>query len=142
MIGEDSWVRAGLFITTPGNLYMGNGSKIGPRSELYLYDHLRIGDNVEIGSGLIVHTGEHNISDPDRPLAKQGSSFAPVQIGNDVYIGSRVTILKNVTVSDRVAIAAGSVVNKDLTGGWLYAGVPVKPIKKLNDGINSDDGSA
>lgn len=130
-IGKKSFIRAGLFITSPKHLKMGNNSKIGIRSQLFLYTDFVIGDNVEIGSGLIVHTAEHSFDEPSRPLCKQGSVYKAVSLGSDIYIGSRVTLLPGITVEDRVVIAAGAVVASNLKTGFIYGGVPAKPIKKI-----------
>ncbi len=53
----------------------------------------------------------------------------PVKIGNHVWIGTRVTILKGVNIGDGAVIAAGSVVTKDIPAGSLAAGVPAKIIR-------------
>lgn len=130
-IGNGSYVRKDCFITNPSFLTIGDRSKIGIRSELYLYTNFSVGNDVEIGSGLIVHTSEHTIDDKNKPLAKQGAKYKPVTIEDDVYIGSRVTILSGVTVHSRVVIAAGAVVTKDLESGSIYGGVPATPIRKI-----------
>lgn len=131
-IGQNSYVRYDLFITNPKLLHLGNSSKLGIRSELFLYSDLSIGDNVEIGSDLIVHTSDHNLSDPNMPLCKQGGVPRPVIIGSNVYIGSRVTILSGVVVDDYVVIGAGSVVTTNLGTGYIYGGIPAKRIKKIH----------
>lgn len=97
----------------------------------FLYSKLSIGDNVEIGSGLTVHTSEHAFSDTARPLSKQGAEHKPVTIGNDVYMGSSVTVLSGVTIGDRCVIGAGAVVTKDLESGYVYVGVPARKLKPL-----------
>lgn len=53
----------------------------------------------------------------------------PVKIGNHVWIGTRVTILKGVNIGDGAVIAAGSVITKDIPAGSLAAGVPAKIIR-------------
>ncbi|WP_137701948.1 CatB-related O-acetyltransferase [Marimonas lutisalis] len=51
------------------------------------------------------------------------------QIGNDVWIGTKVTILRGVTVGDGSVIAAGSVVKDDVPPYAIVAGAPAKIIK-------------
>lgn len=50
-------------------------------------------------------------------------------IGNDVWIGSDSTILRNVKVGNGAIIAAGSVVTKDVQPYEIVGGVPAKHIK-------------
>lgn len=132
IIGGHSWVRAGLFITSPKLLKIGKRSKIGPRSQLFLYDCFEIGDDVEIGSDLIVHTSDHKYGQKKIPLAKQGGVLGKVIICDDVYIGSRVTILCGVKINSRTIIAAGAVITESLDGGYIYGGIPARAIKKLD----------
>lgn len=132
-IEKESFVRCGGFITAPERLILGKHSKIGIRSQLWLYDRLVIGDDVEIGSDLIVHTAEHVFPDMSLPIAKQGSCYKPVAIGSDVYIGSRVVILPGVTICNHVIIGAGAVITGDCESGYVYAGVPARPICMIDD---------
>lgn len=46
-------------------------------------------------------------------------------IGNNVWIGARVTILKGVHIGDGAVIAAGTIVNKDVPARSLVAGNPM-----------------
>ena len=45
-----------------------------------------------------------------------------------MFVGTNTTILADVHIGSNIIIGAGSLVNKDLEGGWVYAGVPVKKI--------------
>ena len=54
-----------------------------------------------------------------------------IKIGNHVWIGLGAIIFKGVTIGDGAAIAAGSIVLKDVPPNSLVAGVPAQ-IKKTN----------
>ena len=49
-----------------------------------------------------------------------------IEIGNDVWLGARVSILAGVVVNSRVVVGAGSIVTRNLDSGYVYAGVPAK----------------
>ena len=53
-----------------------------------------------------------------------------VIIEEDVWIGSRVTILMGVTIGRGATIAAGSIVTKDVPPYTIVGGVPAKVIKR------------
>jgi acetyltransferase-like isoleucine patch superfamily enzyme len=59
-------------------------------------------------------------------------------IGNDVWIGARVTILDGVKIGNGAIIAAGALVNKDIPPYTIYGGVPAKFIRQrfTNEQIN------
>ena len=54
------------------------------------------------------------------------------RIGNRVWTGQNVIILKGVTIGDDVIIGAGSVVTSDLPAATLCAGQPAQVVKELN----------
>jgi maltose O-acetyltransferase len=55
-----------------------------------------------------------------------------VCIKDDVWIGSRVTIMPGVTVGVGAIIAAGAVVTHDVPDYTIVGGVPAKVIKSRN----------
>ena len=50
-------------------------------------------------------------------------------IGNDVWIGSKVTIIPGIRISDGAIVAYGSLVTKDVPPYAIVGGVPAKIIK-------------
>lgn len=131
-IGRNVYISKGFFTTAFSNIKLGDNGTIGMNCQFYSYgDGITIGNNFLIGSDFVVHTSEHTFENPNIPIIYQESKYAPVIIGNNVYIGSGVSILSGVTVHDNVIVATGSVVNKDLESSWIYAGVPAKKIKRF-----------
>ena len=59
-----------------------------------------------------------------------------VKIGNNVWIGNNVIILKGVTIGDYAIVGAGSVVTKDIAP---YTAVAGNPAKKIKDNIRPNN---
>lgn len=55
--------------------------------------------------------------------------YVPIVIGNDVWIGARVTILDGVNVGNGAVIATGAVVTKDVPPYAIVGGVPAHIIR-------------
>ena len=88
-----------------------------------------IGDNVMMGPECMIFTVNHNFIDPERTIKSQGiSEEKPVIIGNDVWIGARVTILPGVRVGNGAIIGAGAVVTKDVPEYAVVGGNPARVI--------------
>jgi acetyltransferase-like isoleucine patch superfamily enzyme len=58
---------------------------------------------------------------------------APIQIGNNVFLGFGVTILPGVTIGDNVVVGAGSIVTRSIPSNCVAAGIPAKPLRDIND---------
>ena len=110
---------------------VGNNSGIGVDSRLY--GKVIIGKDVMMGPQCYIYTYNHNISRLDIPMAQQGiDKEYPVIIGDDVWIGSRVTILPGVHIGNGAVIGASSVVTKNVPDYAIVAGNPSKIIRYRN----------
>jgi UDP-3-O-[3-hydroxymyristoyl] glucosamine N-acyltransferase len=88
-----------------------------------VYRYVKIGYNVIIGPNCVIRdTDDHTID------AKQ--SFESIDIKDNVWIGTNVTILKGVTIGEGAIIAAFSLVNKSVPPFSLAGGIPAKIIRE------------
>lgn len=109
-------------------LKIGDRSGIGENSELY--GDITIGSDVMMGTNCIIYTQNHVFSDTTKPMKLQGfSDPKPVIIGDDVWIGGRVTILPGVNIGNGSIVGAGAVVTKNVPPYSIVAGNPAKIIK-------------
>lgn len=107
---------------------LGDYSGIGVNAKIH--GKCIIGHHVMMGEECIVITRNHNYSRTDIPMMEQGfDEEMPVVIGNDVWIGDRVTILPGVHIGDGCIIGAGTVVTKDIPSYSIAAGVPARVIR-------------
>ena len=61
----------------------------------------------------------------DHVLRRETKETAyPITIGEDCWLGGNVTVCPGVTIGNRVIVAAGSVVTRDIPDDVLVAGVP------------------
>lgn len=126
-VGEDVNVERMADIAS-NKLKIGNHSGIGVRA--YLQGDITIGDYVMMAPDVSIFTTNHNTERTDIPMCQQGNAAEkPVVIGNDVWIGTRATIMGGVTVGDHSIIAAGAVVTKNVPEYAIVGGVPAKVIK-------------
>lgn len=107
-------------------LFLGSGY-INKGCRIRSHHKITIGNGVAIGENFyIIDDDYHKVLNEDH--IKQYDKT--IKIGNKVWIGANVTVLKGVTIGDGAVIAAGSVVNKDIPPNTLAGGVPAKVIKE------------
>lgn len=63
-------------------------------------------------------------------MLRQKPTYAPVKIGDDVWIGTNVVILPGVTIGQGAIVGAGAVVTKDVPPYTIVVGNPAKSIRK------------
>ena len=116
---------ATIFINKNAGLILGNGY-INNNLTLHCHQQIEIGENVAIGENVSISDSDsHFISTtPDYKMTQ------PVIIGNHVWIGMNVIILKGVHIGDGAIIAAGSVVTRNIPDSCLAGGVPARVIKE------------
>ncbi|WP_282054685.1 CatB-related O-acetyltransferase [Maribacter luteus] len=62
--------------------------------------------------------------------------YAPITIGNDVWIGANAIIMDGVKIGNGAVVAAGAVVSKDVPAYAIVGGVPAKLIKYRFDEVS------
>lgn len=113
---------------------IGNNSGIGQDSRLY--GKVIIGNDVMMGPNCWIYTQNHEYSSIDKPMNVQGPMpMKPVIIGNDVWIGGRVTILPGVKIGNGTILGAGAVVTKDVPDYAIVGGNPAKILKYRKSNI-------
>ena len=89
------------------------------------------GDNVFIAPNCVFSTAGHAIDSEQR---SRGLEIAlPITVGDNVWIGTNVSVLPGVTIGNNTIIGAGSVVNKNIPEGVIAAGNPCKVIRKITE---------
>jgi len=90
---------------------------------------IEIGDFVDIAPRVYIGTGSHKIQPKSNRIAGQGKTLS-IKIGNGSWIGANSSILPGVTIGEKVIVAAGSVVTKDIEPYSVVAGVPAVQKKR------------
>lgn len=90
-----------------------------------------IGCNTLIGASCeIIDSDFHSVNLGQNGRRSEGKK-SPIVIGNDVFIGSNVKILKGVTIGDNSVIGNGAIVTKSIPNNVIAAGIPAKIIRSL-----------
>lgn len=124
-LGERSYLAAHTYIT--GEIRMGRDCTVNPYT--VVRGKVTMGDAVRVGAHTSIIGFNHTMSDPDVEVFRQKSTTKGITIGDDVWVGSHVTILDGVRVGSRSVLAAGAVVTKDVPDGAIVGGSPATIIR-------------
>ncbi|PCI98562.1 MAG: acetyltransferase [Flavobacteriales bacterium] len=111
-------------------LLVGNNVGLGTHGFFGCAGGIEIGNHTIFGNYVSLHSENHNYSNLSIPIREQGVNRQGILIGEDCWIGAKVTILDGVTVEQGCIIAAGSLLNKGTYAkNGIYGGVPAKLLK-------------
>lgn len=132
LLGE---VKGSILIEQPFHCDYGYNIRVGDNFysnyNLVILDcaPVTFGDNVFIAPDCGFYTAGHPIDVTER---NKGLEYArPITVGNNVWIGAKVSVLPGVTIGDNCVIGAGSVVNRDIPANSLAVGNPCRVVKKI-----------
>jgi acetyltransferase-like isoleucine patch superfamily enzyme len=115
-------------VTGPdGRLEIGNGVFINRGTTVSASQLVSIGDNCQIGPHSVIMDNDFHSTDDHLVLP----TSKPVVIEPDVWLGTRVIVLKGVTIGSGSTVGAGSVVTKDIPRNSLAVGVPARVVRQL-----------
>lgn len=90
---------------------------------------IQLGSNVLCGSNVTITDSDwHGIHPSERNTIGE---VAGVVIGNNVWLGLNVVVLKGVTIGDNSIVGAGSVVTHSIPANVIAAGQPARVVKAL-----------
>ena len=90
---------------------------------------VEIGDNTIFGNYVSLHSENHNFANVETPIRCQGVNRKGIVIGEDCWIGAKVTILDGTKIGNGCIVAAGAVVRGEIPEYSIIGGIPAKVIK-------------
>lgn len=113
--GKNVFINQNNFITTKSNakFSIGEGTYI-TRATISCLGEIEIGENCILGEGMKIFDHNHQYSKQPFSVSKSDFNIGKVKLGNNVWTGANVTILKDVTIGDNVILGAGCVIHKDV----------------------------
>jgi acetyltransferase-like isoleucine patch superfamily enzyme len=119
----------------PVGLYANKGSRIIIGTDcgfsgatLVAQQHIELGQRVLVGANVLICDGDHHPLAADLRASGAPGPSAPVVIGDDVWLGMNVVVIKGVRIGAGAVIAANAVVCADIPAGAIAAGVPARVV--------------
>ncbi|MDR3668333.1 MAG: acyltransferase [Ignavibacteriaceae bacterium] len=105
-------------------LIIGNGCGFSG-TVIGCFDNITLGDNVRCGANTLITDSDWHMDDP------RSGKPSPIQIGNNVWLGVNVTVLKGVSIGENTVIGANSLVVRSIPANVIAAGNPCKIMRSL-----------
>ncbi len=118
-----------------GRIEIGNEVSIGEYTHITAANKIVVGNGVLTGRFVLITDNSHGSGDSRQeleisPLTRDVVSKGEVAIGNNVWIGDKVSILPGVHIGDGCVIGANSVVTKDIPAYSIAVGNPCRVVKQ------------
>ncbi|MBB1372608.1 acyltransferase [Pseudoalteromonas sp. SR45-4] len=129
-IGDFSRVIVSTSFNNIGaGINIGNDVAIGEFSYIGGAGGVSIGSSCIIGQYFSVHSENHIFSNLHIEIREQGVTRRGILIGENCWVGSKVTVLDGSKVGNGCVIAAGAVVSGVFPDNVVIGGVPAKILK-------------
>jgi acetyltransferase-like isoleucine patch superfamily enzyme len=144
-IGDYSWIAGEVRVLTPtARVSIGDHCYVGPGARIWAAASITVGRFVLMAHYVdILDNNSHSLSAAERrreasDLFERGVEIdftqvgvGPVVVEDDVWIGTKTTILKGVRIGRGAVIAANSLVTHDVAPFTLSGGNPLRVLRKL-----------
>lgn len=112
-------------IQIPWRLTLHDRACLGDRANAYSLGEIVIGARAIVAQEAYLCTGTHALAEAHLPL-----QVAPIEIGDEAFIGARAFILPGVKIGRRAVVGACAVVTRDVPDGVVVAGNPAAPLPR------------
>ena len=133
-LGEDVFIAPSAVVV--GNVTLGNQTNIWYNATLRGdVHHIKIGNRTNIQDNVVCHvtTDKHPLIIGNSVTIGHSAILHGCEIHDFSLVGMGAKVLDGAVVAERGFVAAGALISpgKVVESGWLWAGVPAKPIRKI-----------
>jgi acetyltransferase-like isoleucine patch superfamily enzyme len=114
-----------------GSVTFGHDVKVGRGATIAVHSRLKVGDNCLIGPYSSLNDEDHIYGSGTDPIDDRGLKTSPIVIGDNVWVGTKATILRGVTIGDNAVIGANAVVTRDVPANSIAVGAPARVVKSF-----------
>lgn len=115
--------------STDGEIIIGDRCFFNNNCQIVSKDSIVIGEDVIVGPNLVMVDHDHSFS--TNGINKKKFTTAKIHIGNNVWIGANVVILKNTKIGDNCVIGAGSVVSGEIPSNTIFVQKRCNNLKEM-----------
>ena len=117
-IGKRFKMRDGakIRVRKGGKCIIGDNTSINSNNMIACHERIEIGCNCQFSPNTQIYDHDHDFRDP-KGISAMRYNTTPVIIGDNVWIGANVVILRGTVIGDNSVVAAGSIVKGSYPAG-------------------------
>jgi acetyltransferase-like isoleucine patch superfamily enzyme len=125
-IGRNARIYAGVHLETQGagSIHISDNVVLSSGVHIVAFGQVTLGDGAMLGEYTSVRDANHRLSAVS--MRDSGFDIAPVHIGDNVWIGRGVTVLKGVNIGRHSIIGANAVVTQSIPEKSRAIGIPAR----------------
>lgn len=127
-LGDHNRIRA-----HEGTITIGTKSVFGRDNTINAYLNVSIGSECIFSDAIYICDFDHRMDDITVPMRRQGIIKSPVVIESDVWVGTKVTVLRGSIIGRGSVIGANSVVKGYFEPLTIAGGVPARVIRSRRE---------
>ena len=124
-------------ISSQAKINIGSNTYINRNTIIDAIALIKIGRDCAIAPNCYLTDHDHGLN-PRFPPLKQPMNAQETTIGDRVWLGANVTVLKGVHIGNDAVVGAGSVVTKNVPAKAIVVGVPAKILRIKDDCISEN----
>ena len=126
----NSIIKSGTCIVSDHNSEIEiTNSFIGYNCVIVARNKITINNNCLIAEMVVIRDQNHKFNDSHLTIAEQGFTVSPIEIGDNVWLAAKSTILAGSVIGNNTVVGANAVVRGKLDCNSVYVGVPAKKVK-------------
>ncbi|MDA8057258.1 MAG: acyltransferase [Actinomycetota bacterium] len=118
----------GFDLECRGRVTVGPGTIFGHHCTVAAHEAVEIGRDCLLAELVSIRDHDHAFAATETAIVHQGREVAPVRIGDNVWLGAKVTVVKGVSIGDNVVVGAHAVVTRDIPPDSIAVGVPARVV--------------
>lgn len=128
-LGPDASIRRGSVLNVAGELELEGNNVLSYHNVVHCAERIRLG-RFSSASEMVVLADSRHLHDGDHEYFMENVETAPIDVGRNVWISTKSSVLMGVTVGDDAVIAAHAVVHADVPAKAIVGGVPARVIQQ------------
>lgn len=121
-----------------GSLRIGDKAVFGRQNVVNCYLDIEFGDAALVADWVYICDFDHVTADINLPIKDQGIVKAPVRIGPDTWIGTKVSVLRGTRIGRGCVMGAHSVVRGEIPDYAIAVGSPARVVRDRKADYEAD----